>query len=171
MTAFVQALTKAELKPVGNGMSLLSCGPDVRFPDEEAGMPATMLVRDFYPNLMMRLSTRRSWLLTGVPGTGKSWFAWYVMHCLLKQPQPPAIVWHAYQMRGACILFKGGKAYEGDISAFKRELKESTTWYVDEVDAMRLLLGEPACILVIRAVRVTTCCPLEFAGHTLRPFA
>jgi hypothetical protein len=129
MSAFVKALQAAKLRPVNSGMSMLSCGPDVHFPDDIVEGRGTLLVREFYSALLQRMAAGRGWLLTGVPGTCKSWFVWYAMHSLLQQPDPPAIVWQMLR-QGHCVLFKGGKAFIGAITEFKEELDLASTWRV-----------------------------------------
>ncbi len=132
MSTFIKALQSATLSSaegVGNGMSVLSCGQDVHFPTEDSNGQGALLVRDFYPALLERMATGRRWLLTGVPGTGKSWFVWYAMHQLLQQAEPPAILWQMFR-QGLFVLFKGGKAFVGDVVEFREELNLSSTWQV-----------------------------------------
>lgn len=130
LSAFIQALQAAKPKSVGDGMLLLSIGPDAHLPHDIVLRRSTLLVPDYYPNLMHLMTTGPAWLLTGVPGTGKSWFVWYAMHVLLQQPRPPAIVWQTRGMQDACVLFKDGKALEGRLRDFWPELGERETWYV-----------------------------------------
>ena len=56
-------------------------------------------MRDFYPRLFDRIASHKiGSLLTGVPGTGKSWWIWYAVHLLLKQDSPPDIVWQSFKL-------------------------------------------------------------------------
>ncbi|PNH11883.1 hypothetical protein TSOC_001236, partial [Tetrabaena socialis] len=136
LTAFIRALGAAKLQDVGNGMSLLSLGTGVHFPDDVAKRRGALLVLDFYARLLghMAQEKKRTWLLTGIPGTGKSWWIWYAMHSLLQQPEPPAIVWQTFKNPRRRVLFKDGVAYIGDLTAFGAELELDSTWYF--VDGM-----------------------------------
>ncbi|KAG2438729.1 hypothetical protein HXX76_005274 [Chlamydomonas incerta] len=134
MTAFIRAMQTAKLEPVGSGMSLLSLGPNVYFPDDTDERRSTLLVRDFYAKLLERMKGGRAWLLTGVPGTGKSWWIWYAMFELLQEVEPPAIVWQSFKKGTRRVLFKDGAAYVGDSSAFIEDLQLDSTWFF--VDGM-----------------------------------
>lgn len=109
-------------------MVLLSCRSGVPFINDMVLRRSALLVRDFYPDLLRLMTTGQAWLLTGVPGTGKSWFALYAMHALLQQPKPPAIVWQTFGRLGSCVLFKDGKAFTGSLEAFAPELQDPSTW-------------------------------------------
>lgn len=110
-------------------MQLFSFGPGPYFPDDVDLHRSDLVARDFYNALFERISSMRSSLLTGVPGTGKSWWIWYAVHRLLNQDPSPAIVWQTFK-RGIdqCVLFKDGKAFVGDLRAFNSELEDASTW-------------------------------------------
>ena len=67
--------------------------------------------------------------LCAPPAAGKSWWIWYAIHRLLNQSPSPAIVWQTFK-RGTngCVLFKDGKAFVGDLSGFRSELANASTW-------------------------------------------
>ena len=68
-------------------------------------------------------------MLTGVPGTGKSWWIWFAMHKLLNRDNPPAIVWQSFKRSANnCVLFVDGEAFSGPIDAFAKELEMKSTW-------------------------------------------
>ena len=131
LTKFACALRDAVVEDIGDNMQLLSFGPDSYFPDDDERCRCNLLVRDFYPRLFDRTaaeSTGKS-LLTGVPGTGKSWWIWYAMHLLLKQDPAPAIVWQSFKRDvNECVLFKDGEAFVGHLDAFSEELGRTSTW-------------------------------------------
>ncbi|EFJ43181.1 hypothetical protein VOLCADRAFT_96640 [Volvox carteri f. nagariensis] len=123
-------LLNAEVKDIGGGMSLLSFDSNTFFPDDLKRCRHALMVRDFFPTLFELLQQQEAWLLTGVPGTGKSWFVWYAVYSLLQLKDPPSIVWqsHKFNMR-RCVLFKAGKAYVGDVDSFMEELELESTWF------------------------------------------
>jgi hypothetical protein len=131
LTKFACALRDAVVEDIGDNMQLLSFGPDSYFPDDDERCRCNLLVRDFYPRLFDRTAAERTGksLLTGVPGTGKSWWIWYAVHLLLKQDPAPAIVWQSFK-RGVnkCVLFKDGEAFVGHLDAFSEELGRTSTW-------------------------------------------
>jgi len=135
LTAFACALRDAKVMDLDDGMQLISFGPSSFFPDDVDLHRSDLVARDFYNTLFERISSMRSSLLTGIPGTGKSWWIWYAIHRLLNQGPSPAIVWQTFK-RGTndCVLFKDGKAFVGDLSGFKSELADASTWYF--VDGM-----------------------------------
>ncbi|EFJ52637.1 hypothetical protein VOLCADRAFT_85820 [Volvox carteri f. nagariensis] len=120
----------AEVKDIGGGMSLLSFDSNTFFPDDLKRCHHALIVRDVFPTLFELLQQQEAWLLTGVPGTGKSWFVWYAVYSLLQLKDPPSIVWqsHKFNMR-RCVLFKAGKAYIGDVDSFMEELEQESTWF------------------------------------------
>ena len=107
-------------------MQLLS-----HFTNDSQRLRCDLLVRDFYPRLFDRITAEPigASLLTGVSGTGKSWWIWYAVHLLLKQDPAPAIVWQSFK-RGVskCVLFKNGEAFVGHLDAFSEELDQTSTW-------------------------------------------
>ena len=131
LTEFACALRDATVKDIGDNMQLLSFGPDTFFPDDSQRLRCDLLVRVFYPRLFDRIAAQPigASLLTGVPGTGKSWWIWYAVHLLLKQDSAPAIVWQSFK-RGItkCVLFKDGEAFVGHLDAFSEELGQMSTW-------------------------------------------
>ena len=129
LAKFACALRGARVKDLGNGMQLLSFGPGPYFPDDVDQRRTDLLVCDFYGTLFKRTATMRASLLTGAPGTGKSWWIWYAVHQLLNQNPSPAIVWQTFK-RGInkCVLFKGGKVFVGHLDAFSLELDDDSTW-------------------------------------------
>ena len=135
LSAFIQALQTAKLEDVGDGMSLLSLGPGVSFPVDTSEDRSKLLVRDFYTKLLQRMKDRPAWLLTGMPGTGKSWWIWFAMFQLLQEAEPPSIVWQSVKNEGGRILFKNGAAYDGDGTAFKGELQLKSTWWARDWEA------------------------------------
>ena len=70
LTEFVCALKTASVSDAGDGMYLLSLNGS-NFPDDKELRRNSLLIRDFYPKLMDRVSSMSDSLLTGVPGTGK----------------------------------------------------------------------------------------------------
>ena len=46
------------------------------FPDDVKRQRSDLLIRDFFPRLLQRIETMGDSLLTGVAGTGKSWWVW-----------------------------------------------------------------------------------------------
>lgn len=72
-TAFSSALKDALVTDLDHGMQLISFGPDSYFPDDGALRRSDLVVRDFYNRLLERISSMPVSLLTGTPGTGKSW--------------------------------------------------------------------------------------------------
>ena len=76
VTKFAQALQAATPQDIGGGMMLLTFSSDCYFPDDPHKRRNQLLVRDFYPTLLERMSSENTGqsLLTGVPGTGKSWW-------------------------------------------------------------------------------------------------
>jgi hypothetical protein len=129
LTKFACALRDATVKDVGDNMLILSLGSDTSFPDDTELGRNSLLVRDFYSHLFDRIAAARASLLTGVPGTGKSWWIWYAMHLLLKQDQAPAIVWQSFKRDiNECVLFKDGEAFIGPLTAFREELGKASTW-------------------------------------------
>ncbi len=131
LTEFACALRDAIVKDIGDNMQLLSFGPDSFFPDDDQRRRCDLLVRDFYPHLFDLIAAKviGASLLTGVPGTGKSWWIWYAVHRLLKQDPTSPIVWQSFK-RGVneCVLFKDGKAFVGHLDAFSKELGQTNTW-------------------------------------------
>ena len=132
LTKFACALRDATIKGIGDNMQLLSFGPDTFFPDDDERCRCSLLIRDFYPVLFDRMAAERTGksLLTGVPGTGKSWWIWYAVHLLLNNKDPtPAIVWQSFK-RGItkCVMFKDGEAFVGHLDAFSVELGQNSTW-------------------------------------------
>jgi hypothetical protein len=131
LTEFACALRDAKVKDIGGGMQLLSFGPGSYFPDDNQQCRHDLLVRDFYRRLLERIASEPigASLLTGVPGTGKSWWIWYAVYIILNMDPAPAIVWQSFK-RGAdeCVLFKDGKAFVGHISTFSKELDQTSTW-------------------------------------------
>ena len=131
LTKFACALRDAKVEDIGDNMQLLSFGPDSFFPDDSQRRRCDLLVRDFYSRLFDCISAQPigASLLTGVPGTGKSWWIWYAVHLLLKQDPAPAIVWQSFK-RGVneCVLFKDGEAFVGPLTAFREELGRTSTW-------------------------------------------
>ena len=129
LTKFACALRGATVEDIGENMQLLSFGPDSYFPDDTELCRRSLLVREFYHRLFNRIAAARTSLLTGVPGTGKSWWIWYAVHLLLKQDPAPAIVWQSFK-RGVnkCVLFKDGEAFVGHLDAFSEELGRTVTW-------------------------------------------
>lgn len=130
LTAFVRSLRDATVSDLGNGMQLISCGPGTHFPYDFDLQRSDMLALDFYGHLFDRISSMHSSLLTGVPGTGKSWWIWYAVHRLLKQDPSPSIVWRTFKQGTdrRCVLFQDGKAYVGPLDAFRSELADPSTW-------------------------------------------
>ena len=130
LTKFFLALRDATVVDVGNGMQQLSLGPGSHFPDDKRRR-SDLMVRDFYLRLFQRVEAEPNGasLLTGVPGTGKSWWIWYAMHLLLTRSPAPTIVWQSFK-RGedGCVMFKDGKAFSGRLSAFTEDLGMSSTW-------------------------------------------
>ena len=57
-------------------MQLISFGPGPFFPDDDDLHRSDLVARDFYDPLFERISVMRKSLLTGIPGTGKSWWIW-----------------------------------------------------------------------------------------------
>ncbi|EFJ52986.1 hypothetical protein VOLCADRAFT_102606 [Volvox carteri f. nagariensis] len=130
LTAFIQALQNAEVEDIGDGMSLLSFDSNTFFPDDLERCHHALMVRDIFPTLFKRLQQQKAWLLTGVPGTGKSWFVWYAVYSLLQLKDPPLIVWQSRKYNSRrCVLFKAGKAYVGDDDSFMEELEQESTWF------------------------------------------
>ena len=76
LTAFACALRDAKPKDLGHGMQLISFGPGPFFPDDDDLHRSDLVARDFYDPLFERISVMRKSLLTGIPGTGKSWWIW-----------------------------------------------------------------------------------------------
>ena len=129
LTKFACALRDAEVEDIGDNMQFLSFGPDSYFPDDTELGRSSLLVRDFYHRLFDRIAAARTSLLTGVPGTGKSWWIWYAVHLLLKQDPAPAIVWQSFKRDvNKCVLFKDGEAFVGPLTAFSEELGRTSTW-------------------------------------------
>jgi hypothetical protein len=58
-------------------MKLLSVGFPLSWPNDPH-YHSQVLVRDFYKGLYLRVKSMQASLLTGVPGTGKSWWIWWV---------------------------------------------------------------------------------------------
>lgn len=129
LTDFACALRDADVSDLGGGMCLLSFGGESYFPTDDDLCRNSMVVRDFYDELFQRTAAMRRSLLTGVPGTGKSWWIWYAVHKVLKQDPAPAIVWQTFK-RGIdqCVLFKDGKAFVGHLNTFIDELGKESTW-------------------------------------------
>ena len=129
LTKFVHALRDATVQDIGNNMQLLSLALDTYFPDDTALCRNSLLVREFYHRLFDRMAAARAWLLTGVPGTGKSWWIWYAVYLLLQQDPAPAVVWQSFKRGvGKCVLFKDGEAFVGHLDAFSEELGQTSTW-------------------------------------------
>ena len=131
MTKFARALQTATLQDIGDGMTLLTVSLGSYFPDDPHKRRNQLLVRDFYPILFQRMSSEPTGqlLLTGVPGTGKSWWIWYAIHVLLNRDDACAIVWQSFKRGGdKCVLFKDGKAIKGPLAAFDEELSQPSTW-------------------------------------------
>lgn len=128
LTKFLFALRGATVKDIGDDMQLLSLGPDSYFPDDTEQKRNSLLVRDFFDRLVSHISSRRTSLLIGTPGTGKSWWIWYAIHLLLKQEPASAIVWQSFKRGGDCVLFKDGNAFVGKVSTFANELNNTSTW-------------------------------------------
>ena len=126
-TKFIQALKQAKLEDIGGGMQVLRVG--VPFPDDALDRQE-LLVRDFFGRLLQLASSVPKVLLTGVPGTGKSWWLWYVVYCLLQQRDPPVIVMESQHRDESrrCILIKDGVAYAGTVVAFSSYLQSKDTW-------------------------------------------
>lgn len=131
LTKFACALRDAKVEDIGDNMQLLSFGPDSFFPDDSLRRRCDLLVRDFYSRLFDCISAQPigASLLTGVPGTGKSWWIWYAVHLLLNQDPTPAIVWQSFKLNvDEYVLFKDGKAFVGPLTAFREELGQISTW-------------------------------------------
>jgi hypothetical protein len=129
LTAFLQALRNADVKDLGNDMQLISFGPGAYFPTDSWQCRSALLVRNFFGALFDRVASLGASLLTGVPGTGKSWWLWYVVYRLLQQDAAPAIVWQTFKFGiSQCVMFKDGKAYVGHLDAFAAELGDAATW-------------------------------------------
>ncbi|KXZ48803.1 hypothetical protein GPECTOR_25g387 [Gonium pectorale] len=134
LTAFLEALRDAAVEDIGGGMGLLTLAPGTCLPDDPTGGCHALIVRDFFPALFERLQQGPAWLLTGIPGIGKSRFVWYAVHRLLQLETPPAIVWESklYNGSGAIrrVLFKDGAAHVvNDDRSFEKELADPSTWY------------------------------------------
>ena len=128
LTRFACALRDANTFEVGDNMHILSFDQKSHFPNDEK-CRSCLLVRDFYPLLFDRIATLKASLLSGVPGTGKSWWIWYAIQRLLNQHPQPAIVWESSRRNiNKCVLFKDGKAFVGPITAFDEELRQKSTW-------------------------------------------
>ena len=130
LTKFIKALRDATVEDLGNGMQELSLDPNFHFPGDKRRRNK-LIVRDFYLRLFQRVEAESNGesLLTGVPGTGKSWWIWYAMHLLLNRSPTTTIVWQSFK-RGedGCVMFKDGKAFVGHLSAFTKDLEMSSTW-------------------------------------------
>lgn len=71
LTKFIRALKSASMSDAGDGMGILSLNGS-SFPDHKDFKRTSLLVLDFYPKLLDRVSSMNDSLLTGVPGTGKA---------------------------------------------------------------------------------------------------
>ena len=127
----MRRLRDAPLVDVGGGMRLLSVGPDAYFPTDHKLHRGPLLVRDFFDDLFDRCATLHDVLLSGVPGTGSSWWVWYALRRIQQMDPAPAVVWQTFRLgRDECVLFKGGRAYVGPRDAFSAELADHSTWWV-----------------------------------------
>ena len=73
LTAFACALRDAKVVDLDDGMQLISFGLGSFFPDDVVLQRSDLVSRNFYSSLFERISSMRASLLTGIPGTGKSW--------------------------------------------------------------------------------------------------
>ena len=119
------------LRYCSKGEKIMSIGPGTYFPGDDLRRRCRLLIRDFYPRLLQRMSDEPlgASLLTGVPGIGKTWFVWYAVHSLLKLDSTITIVWQSAKRNiSECVMFKDGKSFIGSLTAFKKELEKTSTW-------------------------------------------
>ncbi|KAG2446948.1 hypothetical protein HYH02_008102 [Chlamydomonas schloesseri] len=97
-----------------------------------------LFVRECYPRLFEALVCKpvpRLYIVTGTPGTGVSWFFYYMVARLLKSTRPPPfIVWEHLTVPNMawCYKHKTGEVFFGERSSFGYALDNDATWYISD---------------------------------------
>ena len=89
-TSVLKGLKTAKMFDVGGEDGSTVKGFDLNFSLDNNAVTQTVYVRSFYDILLKTMWSTPCAVLIGNPGVSKSWFQWYVIHCLVNQVRDQA---------------------------------------------------------------------------------